>query len=510
MDNTQLNQTVEAAPFDALWTTVENQTQKLSADANQLCEWLQQQERQMSQINSFLIFALITSFLAYFLLMYLMVFRRTLKPIRDLSIKTKGAKVATPERTNSKPNDDEIGELNSDFDEIMGKLKQTTASKETLEREISERKKAEAALVIAQAQLKNYANNLEKIVEERTKKILESEEKYHELYESFGEVFIAMDWELNIIHWNKVAEKTTGVKAEQALGKKIYEIFPEMQSIDVTPYFESLRDKQPIRFQMNTTSRETGRLATFEISAYPSVQGIIIIAEDITEEEKIKRLSAIGQTASMVGHDIRNPLQAITSDIYLIREELATIPECAKREGLQESLNTVEMNIFYINKIISDLQDYTRPLAPMSKEVKVKELLESTVAGIKPPSNIEVEIQSQDDLVINTDGDYLKRALSNLITNAVQAMPDGGKLTLQTRKIEGKVQISVRDTGVGMPQETKDKIFTPLFTTKSKGQGLGLAVVKRLVEGLKGKITYESQEGKGTVFYVELPLKLVV
>jgi PAS domain S-box-containing protein len=510
INNTQLNQSSNIAPFQVLWSTIENQTQRLSTDAKQLSEWLQGQEQQMNQINLLMISALITSFLTYFVFMYMLVFRRTLKPIKDLSIKTKRTKEVTPQiPLTSQPND-EIGDLSTDFDELMGELKQTAASKEVLEKEISERKKAEAALVVAQAQLKDYANNLEKIVEERTKKIVESEQSYHELYESFGEVFIAMDWELNIIHWNKAAEKVTTVKAEQALGKKIYDVFPEMQSVDVTPYFEALKDKQSARFQMNTISRETGRLATFEISTYPSTQGIIIIAEDITEEEKTKRLSAIGQTASMVGHDIRNPLQAITSDVYLIREELATIPECVKRDGLQESLNTIEENIFYINKIVSDLQDYTRPLAPLSNEVKVKELLESILASTKIPSIIEAQLQSQDGLVINTDGDYLKRILSNLVINAVQAMPNGGKLTMQTRKIGNKVQISVRDTGVGMPQETKDKIFTPLFTTKSKGQGLGLAVVKRLVEGLKGQITYESQEGKGTVFYVELPLKLVI
>ncbi|MGD6852101.1 MAG: ATP-binding protein [Candidatus Bathyarchaeia archaeon] len=508
INTTQLNQDISA--FQNLWSTIENQTQQLASDAEQLSAWLQEQEQQMTQINLLLISALITSFLAYFVFMYMLVFRRTLKPIKDLSIKTKSAKEVTPKRPLANQPNDEIGDLSNDFDEILGELKQTNASKELLEREVSERKKAEAALVVAQSQLKDYANNLERIVEERTKRIVESEQSYHELYESFGEAFIAMDWELNVIHWNKAAERVTSVKAEQALGKKIYDVFPEMQSVDVTPYYESLRNKQPTRFQMNTTSRETGRLATFEISTYPSTQGIIIIAEDITEEEKIKRLSAIGQTASMVGHDIRNPLQAITSDVYLIREELKTVPEYTQREGLHESLNTIEENIFYINKIISDLQDYTRPLSPVSNEVKVKELLENILEGIRIPDNIEAEIRSQEDLAIYTDGDYLKRALSNLVMNAVQAMPNGGKLTLKTIKVGNKVQISVRDTGVGIPQETKDKIFTPLFTTKSKGQGLGLAVVKRLVEGLKGKITYESQEGKGTVFYVELPQKLAV
>lgn len=96
----------------------------------------------------------------------------------------------------------------------------------------------------------------------------------------------------------------------------------------------------------------------------------------------------------------------------------------------------------------------------------------------------------------------------NLVNNAVQAMPKGGKLTIEAHTTKDKVIISVKDTGVGIPEEVKPNLFTPLFTTKSKGQGLGLAVVKRLVEGLNGKVSFESEEGKETKFIVELPLQV--
>jgi signal transduction histidine kinase len=98
--------------------------------------------------------------------------------------------------------------------------------------------------------------------------------------------------------------------------------------------------------------------------------------------------------------------------------------------------------------------------------------------------------------------------MTNLVINAVQAMPHGGKLTIDAFIAEGRVKISVADTGVGIPEEIKPNLFRPMFTTKAKGQGLGLAVVKRLVEALSGSISFESQEGKGTKFIVELPLTL--
>ena len=167
----------------------------------------------------------------------------------------------------------------------------------------------------------------------------ESEQKYRELYESFDEAFIATDWEFNVKNWNKAAERVTTVPAKDALGKKVYEVLPEMLTVDVTPYFESLKEKKPARFTMNVVSRQTKKPSVFEISTYPSDIGITIIVEDKTEEEETKRLSVIGATAGMVGHDIRNPLQAVLSDTYLLKEELNAMPECKTKEDVAESID---------------------------------------------------------------------------------------------------------------------------------------------------------------------------
>ena len=99
----------------------------------------------------------------------------------------------------------------------------------------------------------------------------------------------------------------------------------------------------------------------------------------------------------------------------------------------------------------------------------------------------------------------MQRALTNLVNNAIQSMPDGGELGLTAYKEENGVVISVSDTGKGIPEDVKLNLFKPLMTTKAKGQGLGLAVVKRLVEGLNGQVSFESEEGKGTKFIIELP-----
>ena len=105
------------------------------------------------------------------------------------------------------------------------------------------------------------------------------------------------------------------------------------------------------------------------------------------------------------------------------------------------------------------------------------------------------------------DPDVLKRVLANLINNSVQAMPKGGKLTARARmeKKTGDTVLTIEDTGVGIPEAVKSKLFTPMFTTKSKGQGFGLAVVKRMTESIGGTVTFESEQGKGTTFIVRLP-----
>ncbi len=229
------------------------------------------------------------------------------------------------------------------------------------------------------------------------------------------------------------------------------------------------------------------------------------LAEQRAEQLKnAERMAAIGQTAGMVGHDIRNPLQAITSDMYLITEEIKVMGDGESKRAIFESIDSITENLTYINKIVSDLQDYTRPLKPSIQEINLFELIEGTLLTINIPNRIEVTTDVKPKAkTLKTDVAYLRRILTNLMTNAVQAMPNEGKLTINVLKKKYKTVITVQDTGVGIPEHVKTKMFTPLFTTKSKGQGLGLAVVKRLVESLKGTVVFESQENKGTKFTLE-------
>ncbi len=223
--------------------------------------------------------------------------------------------------------------------------------------------------------------------------------------------------------------------------------------------------------------------------------------------KEAERLAAIGQTAGMVGHDIRNPLQAIISELYLAKGEIDKIPPCEAKNYMHESIGFIEEQLNYINKIVSDLQDYARPLKPELNEVNLAETIEGSIATIAIPQNIHLTVQADKQLPkLKLDPLLLKRVMVNLINNSVQAMPNGGKLTIKASIEASKAVIEIEDTGVGIPNEIRHKIFQPLMTTKSKGQGFGLAVAKRLVEAQNGKIVFESERGVGTKFTLTFPL----
>jgi signal transduction histidine kinase len=233
-----------------------------------------------------------------------------------------------------------------------------------------------------------------------------------------------------------------------------------------------------------------------------------LVEEKTRQLRDAERLSAIGETAGMVGHDIRNPLQAIIGELYLAKGELDSLPEGEAKDNLKDTVKEIEEQVTYINKIVTDLQDYAKPLAPCFEEVDLENAIQSVLSATPIPDAIKVTYFVKDGfpkLVI--DPSYTRRIFTNLISNAIQAMPNGGKLTINAHSKDNKEFITVEDTGEGIPEEAKVKIFKPLFTTKAKGQGFGLAVVKKLTDALGGTITFESEPGKGTKFTIELPIK---
>ena len=221
-----------------------------------------------------------------------------------------------------------------------------------------------------------------------------------------------------------------------------------------------------------------------------------------------ERLAAIGQLAGGVGHELRNPLGAIKNAVYYIKGKVAKSELAQKEPRVMEFLDIADDEINSSNKIINDLLGFSRVGKPAVSSTRIKQVIDDALSRVPIPENIELTKRLDTDLnEIEVDPDQIQLVLLNIIMNAVQAMPEGGKLTVSTRE-EGKfLEVEITDTGGGIPEETLDKIFEPLFTTRAKGIGLGLAVSKSLVDRHGGHIEVKSKVGKGTTFKVKLPLK---
>jgi PAS domain S-box-containing protein len=243
------------------------------------------------------------------------------------------------------------------------------------------------------------------------------------------------------------------------------------------------------------------------------------------QEQLIRRekLAVLGQLAGGVGHELRNPLGAIKNAAYFLNMVLEE-PESEVKEALEIMAKEVATS----EKIISSLLDFARAKPPTRRKVDVNDLVRNALSRATVPEKVEVVTQLEELPAILADPDQLGQVFANIILNGFQAMPEGGQLVVKTSEVSEKpprsgwVAVSFADTGVGIPEENLGKLFEPLFTTKAKGIGLGLAVTRTLVEGHGGTIEIQSpstlrrgsgqaglrtgEVGKGSTFTVRLPI----
>jgi signal transduction histidine kinase len=225
------------------------------------------------------------------------------------------------------------------------------------------------------------------------------------------------------------------------------------------------------------------------------------------QEQLVRRekLAILGQLAGGVGHELRNPLGVISNAVYYLK---MVMPDA--EETIKEYLETISEEVNRSTKIISDLLDFSRIKSVDREETAVSDLVAQVLEKQPTPENIKLATTIPSDFPpVFVDNRQISQVLVNLVTNACQAMPEGGKLSISAQAKKDKVQVSFTDTGSGISKENMKNLFEPLFTTKARGIGLGLAVSKNLVEANGGSIEVESEEGKGSIFSVILPIKEV-
>jgi signal transduction histidine kinase len=240
--------------------------------------------------------------------------------------------------------------------------------------------------------------------------------------------------------------------------------------------------------------------------------GLARVAEEtlrgiLTRDELVKkeRLATIGEMAAIVGHEIRTPLTVINSSIYVIEKKLQGVIN----DGMiTKILGNMAEQVKSANKIIADILDYARNRDLILEKGSVNEALKKTFSKIEISKNIEVAWRLSDSIPeFMFDKEEIAQVFTNILHNALEAMPEGGALKIESALSAGEeVEIRFTDTGCGIPKENSEKIYEPLFTTKSKGTGLGMAVVKKAVDRHKGRIEIQSEAGHGATVIIRLPL----
>jgi PAS domain S-box-containing protein len=350
---------------------------------------------------------------------------------------------------------------------------------------------------------------------------------------------IVYDLDDRITYWNRGAERLYGWGAAEAQGKVIHTFlhteFPQpLQKVKDTLFatggwtgevthrtregkriiVESHQTLQyddagnPIAiFEINTDITDRKR-AEEELQRY-SGHLEALVDERTAQLRDAERLAGIGETAAMIGHDLRNPLQGLQYIVDLQKLRFQRVPpeERGIEDWVKEAqvLDRISEQIFYMEKIVGDLQDYARPLQPVNETITLSTLIDDVLQQVPSSDNVHFTAVVP-EVHIEADRHLMHRAFANIVLNAMQAMPDGGTLSISAALEGSSVAVSVSDTGVGIPDEMRDKLFSPLVTGKAKGTGLGLAVVKRIVDAHGGTIAFKSEEGKGTTFTVTLPL----
>ncbi len=223
-------------------------------------------------------------------------------------------------------------------------------------------------------------------------------------------------------------------------------------------------------------------------------------------EEQLRtaeRLSALGELSASMAHEIRNPLGSIKGAAEILSDAFSK--DDARFEFVQILLKETDR----LNHILQDFLDFARPKRPRFQESDINEAMEfvlALTAREAEKAGVKVEKKLSPNVArINMDPDLMKQAFLNLVLNAIQAMPTGGVLTIESVAEKGGTVVKVSDTGVGISTENRKRLFTPFFTTKKNGTGLGLAIVYRIIQHHIGKIDVESEPGKGTTFIIRIP-----
>ncbi len=347
---------------------------------------------------------------------------------------------------------------------------------------------------------------------------------FQTIFEEVEEDIILLDVHGKIAEMNKRVHERKGLKRQQIQGLYCWELEGEDFCCEhrqgICPFRSTLQTGSKAE-QVHSFVDNSGRMRYFRVYTYPvfdqerRLTHVLEIRRDITSRTNIElrlqqaeKMAAIGELATYIAHEIRNPLFAIGG----FANSLLRMP--ALEETAREKVSIILKESKRLDNILKSILNFARPTDPREGMVDINRVVAETAElmgfGARDKGiNVIMELDRRMAMV-KGDAELIKQCLINMIKNAVEAMPQGGALTLRTGLRGTFVTLEVADTGPGIPQELREKIFNPFFSTKEKGAGLGLPMTKKIIEEMGGRIELHTKVGQGTRFVLHLPPVLAV
>jgi len=335
-----------------------------------------------------------------------------------------------------------------------------------------------------------------------------SVELYNEnIIQSVPSGVVSFDQDLRITRINHAALAMLELNETGTIGRTSAEIFQ-------SPIREMIAERKVLERAETAYTCANGKRLWIGLALTPlkdsaqTVIGHLLVFTDLTElkafqsqKELRDRLSTLGEMSAGIAHELRNPMAVISGYTRILSKKAD--------EPLKPAVEAISKEIVVMDRIIADFLTFARPAAPVFSNVDLPALIRGCVEAIQErDQKIRIAMDSPAELVLNADEVFIRQAISNLLQNAVEAMPEGGAIRISCQQDGGNILLTIADAGHGIPESIRDKIFLPFYTTKERGTGLGLAIVHKIIVSHGGTISAESSP-QGTTFAIRLPKEML-
>jgi two-component system sensor kinase FixL len=343
-----------------------------------------------------------------------------------------------------------------------------------------------------------------------------SEQRFRTILDTATNAVLSIDEDHNLILFNNAAERIFKYKREEILGKNLNTLIPSQYG-DHYRYvrrFLEKRESDLVGKTINLTAlRKTGEEFPIELSlSFMEMEGRLTftaIIRDVSEEKQLERkllqserLAAVGQAVAHVVHELKNPLMIIGGFTGQIRKSLSNDKDRNKLDMILEEVARLE-------RLVAGLGDFTKTYRLVKRHADVNSVISDVIKIISelyPQEQYGFRVFLSENVPeISCDPDKLKQVFINIISNGIEAMAEGGIITVSSRRTRDGIEVRITDEGVGIPESSLAHIFEPFYTTRKRGSGLGLSISYRIVEAHNGEITAVSAPGRGTTFVIRLP-----